>query len=158
MASFRRAVEWVIAHEIADDTGWTRDPDDPGRSTRWGISSAANPDVDLEQLTREHAVELYRDRYWRRIRGDELPEALGLALLDYAVLQGARTAVRALQAVLRVEADGRLGPLTLAAVDAQAPGPLVRRLLALRKRQILEGNPRYRAGWLSRLVDLALEV
>lgn len=158
MADFRRAVDWVIAHEIRDDTGWTRDPGDPGGATRWGISSRAHPDVDLERLQRIDAKALYRERYWLKIRGDALPEALGLPLLDYSVLQGAPTAIRALQGILGVEPDGKLGRVTLAAIDARPPRPLAREIVAVRKRQLLAGPERYRVGWLSRLVDLALEL
>lgn len=155
MASFERAVAWVLEHEGAE----TDDPDDPGGRTRFGLSQRAHPTLNIAALTREQAVQVYRLRYWRKIRGGALPEALGLALMDYAVLQGTPTAVRALQGILGVPVDGVLGPRTLAAIDARPPGPLVRELLAVRKRALLEnGNRKYLAGWLSRLVDLALAV
>ncbi len=155
MASFERAVAFVLAHEGAD----TDDPQDPGGLTRFGLSARAHPDLDIARLTREQAVAAYRERYWDRFRGDALPEALGLALLDFAVLQGLPTAVRALQGILGVYPDGKVGPVTLVAIDLRPPGPLTRELLAVRKRQLLaNGNPRYLSGWLSRLVDLALEV
>ncbi len=145
----------MLSHEGAE----TADPADPGGRTRWGLSSRAHPDLDLDTLTREQAIGVYRERYWRKFRGDALPEALGLAMLDFAALQGCPTAIRALQGILGVDPDGKVGPRTLAAIDARAPGALVRELLALRKRQLLAiGNPRFLAGWLSRLVDLALEV
>lgn len=159
MASFARAVAFVIEHEIHDATGWTPlDLDDLGGRTRWGLSARANPDVDLAILNRLGAEAIYRERYWRPLRGDALPEALGLAMLDYAVLQGLPTAVRALQGILGTKPDGKLGLLTLAAIDARPPGPLVREVLAVRKRALLAGDAKYRVGWLSRLVDLALEV
>jgi len=155
VASFERAVEFVLDHEGAE----TNDPADLGGRTRFGFSQRAWPHLDLDRLTRADAIELYRSQFWDRIRGDALPEALGLAMLDFAVLQGLPTAVRALQGLLGVHPDGKVGPLTLAAIDARAPGPLVRELLALRKRQLLAiGDRRFLAGWLSRLVDLALEV
>lgn len=154
MASFERAVSFILSHEGAE----TDDPDDEGGPTRFGLSQRANPDLDIAALTREQAIEVYRARYWSKIRGDALPEALGLAMLDYSVLQGTPTAVRSLQAILGVHVDGKLGPQTLYAIDALPPGPLVRRLLAARKDALVRGDPKYRAGWLARLVDLALEV
>lgn len=153
MDSFARAVAFVLEHEGE----WSEDPG--GGKTRWGISSRWHPDIDLDTLNRTGAEAIYRDLYWRRFSGDALPELLGLAMLDYSVLQGLPTAVRSLQCILGVEPDGVVGKLTLAAIDARPPGPLVRQLLAARKRQLL-GIPgdKYRAGWLARLVDLALAI
>jgi len=152
VASFERAVAFVLIHEGE----WSEDP--AGGKTRFGLSSKAHPDLNLAALTREQAIEVYRARYWSKIRGDALPEALGLAMLDYAVLQGTPTAVRALQAILGVPVDGRLGPQTLYAIDARPPGPLTREVLAARKLQLMTGDPKYRLGWIARLLDLALEV
>jgi lysozyme family protein len=155
MADFKRAVEFVLLHEGE----WASDPRDPGKRTRWGISSRWNPDIDLDALTRERAVEVYRERYWAPLRGEQLPEALGLLLLDWSVLQGVGPAIKALQSTLGVEADGIIGPKTLAAVDAQAPRPLARRLLAVRKTALLQiGNRAFVLGWICRLLDLALEI
>lgn len=155
MADFERAVAFILSHEGVE----TDDPQDPGLRTKFGLSQRAWPHLDLDTLTREQAIGIYRLQYWDRFRGDALPEALGLAMLDYAVLQGLPTATRALQGILGVHPDGKIGPRTLAAIDARPPGPLVRELLAVRKRQLVaNGSRRYLAGWLSRLVDLALEV
>lgn len=157
---FQRAVDFVIDHEIRDDTGWTPfDPDDRGGRTRWGIASRWHPSVNLDTLTREGAEEIYRRKYWDPLKGDRLSEPLGFVLFDWAVPHGVPTVVRALQGVLGVHVDGRLGKDTLAAIGSRAPGPLVRQLLATRKRAIQQiHSGKYEAGWLARLVDVALEV
>ena len=58
--------------------GWADDSGDRGGRTRWGVSSAAHPDIDLAALeTFEDAVRLvYIPEYWRPIHGDQLPEPL----------------------------------------------------------------------------------
>jgi len=158
MADFQRAVDFVIEHEIRDDSGWTpHDPDDPGGRTRWGVASRWHPNVDLDSLTRSGAEDFYRREFWVPLRGDDLPEPLGLVMLDWAVPHGVRTATRALQGVLGVYADGRIGQQTLAAVRARDPKSLARQLIATRKRAIQQiHSGKYEAGWLARLVDVAL--
>lgn len=54
-------------------------PDGKGRA-RWGINTAANPDVDIDNMTEDDAKNLYRDRYWSQIEGHDLtPEAQAVA-------------------------------------------------------------------------------
>jgi len=45
----------------------TRDPGDPGGTTKWGISQKAYPDLDIEQLTEEQAKEIYKRDYWDEV-------------------------------------------------------------------------------------------
>ncbi len=45
---------------------------DPGGTTKWGISQAANPDLNIAELTREQAMEVYDRRYWSPRRLGEL--------------------------------------------------------------------------------------
>lgn len=90
---------------------------DSGGATRWGISHNANPDIDIESLTRDQAVRLYYDRYWRPSRADELPEPLALSYFAAVVNIGFDPAVRCLQRALgTVTVDGILGPRTLTAI------------------------------------------
>jgi lysozyme family protein len=111
---FRACVRRVI-DDMEDD------PSDPGRlthdgggPTRYGISGNGNPDLDIVNLTRERAVQRYHERYWAPIRADELPYEIALVLFDFYV-QNQAAAVVELQKVLRVEADGVVGPDTIAA-------------------------------------------
>lgn len=56
--------------------------------TNFGINSAANPDIDVRNLTPERATQIYRERYWNPIGGDTLPPALAHVAFDAAVNQG----------------------------------------------------------------------
>jgi lysozyme family protein len=42
----------------------SNDPDDKGGPTKYGIASVFNPDIKLQDLTREGAKQIYLDRYW----------------------------------------------------------------------------------------------
>lgn len=160
--SFERCVEWTLAKEGGD----AHHPADRGKATRFGISSAAHPDVDLATLTREGAIALYRERYWAKIQGDALPWPLCLVIFDHAVHAGVLAAVRALQRRLgfsHEDMDGVLGPQTLRAARDCPQSSLVRCLLHDRMRALVhQGSTHsqrvFLPGWTARVLDLALEV
>ena len=113
---FDKAIQIVLAHE----GGYVNNPADHGGETNFGISSHHNPGVDIANLTREGAIEIYWDSYWDGRGYDLLPEAIAIKVFDLAVNMGARQAVVCLQRALRacaitVEIDGVLGPKTTAA-------------------------------------------
>ena len=122
MTDQARAVAFVLRWEGE----WSDDPADPGHQTRWGISQASHPGLDLTTLSREAAVAIYEHDYWRGARCDQIPWPLSLALFDGAVQHGPAHAVRMLQAALHVTADGLVGPATIAAARmapaASCPG------------------------------------
>lgn len=86
-------------------------------------------------------------------------DALAENLLDFAIHSGEGTALRALQRLLGLSADGLVGPKTRQAVDSANRLTLAQRLLAYRLRLMgkllaLEKNARYRQGWLNRISGL----
>lgn len=88
MSNFDRVMDFVLKWE----GGLSVDPNDPGGTTKYGISQRANPDVDVPNLTVEEAKEIYRERYWDRIGGDSLDYGTALSLMDFAVHSGVGTA------------------------------------------------------------------
>ncbi len=146
---------------VAEREGeWGNTPNDRGGRTRWGISSKAFPNVNLDELTLEGAKELYRTEFWEPLRAGELPPAAGLVLLDWAIHSGAPRVARKLQIAVGAAPDGRIGPKTLARARAYAPKELVERLLLLRVDYILDicaADPTQPLqGWLNRVVLLAV--
>lgn len=155
----------ALAFVLAEEGGFQADPDDPGnwtqgavgagelRGTKWGISAAAFPHLDIPALTEPEAAAIYRTHYWRPLGADALPAPLALLLFDAAVMTGCAEAVRRLQEALGVEADGILGPLTRAAIGRAPLSPLIARFQAERLAG-LEALPtwgRFGAGWRLRL-------
>lgn len=118
MADFTRAINFVLRHE----GGYVNDPNDPGGETNFGISKRAHPEVDIANLTATKAAEIYKRDYWKRVRGDDLPDCTALALLDWTVHSGDH-AVRAAQTRVGTLRDGILGPVTLAAIQAMTDTP-----------------------------------
>lgn len=154
MTNFERAVEIILRYE----GGEVNDPNDPGGHTKYGISKAAFPTVDIPRLTRADAKGLYRQHYWQACRCDEMPGAVALLTFDAAVNMGTRTAGILLQRALGVSPDGIIGPVTLSAANAADRG-LLKRVAAERATQYAHMGhlDRYWRGWFRRLFDAYAE-
>lgn len=83
MAQFGPAVELILKHEGGYTPGL---PNDPGGETNFGISKRSYPNEDIKALTRERAIEIYRQDFWRFDAVQD--QALANCLLDAAVNQG----------------------------------------------------------------------
>jgi lysozyme family protein len=128
MTVFERAFEVVVGNE----GGFTANASDPGnwtgggcgvgqcKGTKYGISAASYPTLDIAGLSLADARAIYQRDYWDRIKADELPPSLALLAFDAAVNSGPSRAVHWMQAALGVKADGVIGPETMAAVKASA--------------------------------------
>lgn len=91
--SFLDAVAFVLSKE----GGFANHPSDRGGVTNYGISSRANPDVNVRNLTPEQATQIYKQRYWDAIGADNLPPRTALVAFDAAVNHGPAMARSLLQ-------------------------------------------------------------
>lgn len=105
---------------------------DPGGETKFGISKRAYPNVNIKDLTRQQAIELYRKDYWNDIQGDSLPPAVAYAMLDAAINSGETRAIMWLQRAAGVAEDGKYGPVSKAAVAVANPADLMLKIMAYR--------------------------
>lgn len=152
---FLVAVEKVLQLE----GGYVHDPADPGGETKYGISKRTYPDVDIEGLTREDAVEIYYRDWWEKygygkIQDDRIAEKV----FDLAVNMGPRKAHGFLQVAVilsggfNIHSDGVLGPKTVAAVN-EHPNPkyllAMLRLLAIKYYVSLK-KLKFLSGWIIR--------
>jgi lysozyme family protein len=126
---FPRIFAIVVGHEgealdlTREDRGnWTGGVVGRGelRGSKFGLSAASYPNVDIAALTLESACAIARRDFWEKMRGAALPPALALLVFDAAYNNGLSRAVRWLQAAVGVNADGVIGPATLAAVASRA--------------------------------------
>lgn len=100
----------VLGHE----GGYVNDPNDPGGETQWGISKRSYPHINIKELTRDGAKEIYRRDFWDRLGADGLPDGVAFQLFDFAVNSGIGTAIRYLQRAIGVADDGYWGPISKA--------------------------------------------
>ena len=107
------AINFVLEQE----GGYVNNPFDKGKETKYGISKKAYPNEDIKNLTLDRAKEIYYRDYWTRCKCDNLPDALSVAVFDFAVNSGVKTAIKKLQIALGVKADGIIGNQTLGACN-----------------------------------------
>ncbi len=156
----------AFADVVGVEGGYTNDSRDPGnwtggkvgagvlRGTKYGISAASFPTLDIASLTLDQAKAIYHPKYWVPIAGDSLPPPVALVLFDCAVNQGLGAASIILQAALGVAQDGAIGPVTVAAAAryANAPTPQVIEICARRALRYAAGDvATYGLGWFRRL-------
>lgn len=129
-------IDDLIDAVIDREGGYTDHPADRGGATRWGVTEArARADGyrgDMRHFTRAEAASIYRRLYWFAPAFDRVAArapAIAAELFDTGVNMGPAVAVgflqRALNALNRgatdfpdLATDGRVGPVTLAALDA----------------------------------------
>lgn len=87
------------------------------RGTNCGISAAQYPTLDIENLTQDEIVNLYREGYWKKHYSEIDSQPIANKLFDLGVLSGVGTAVKLLQEMVSVTVDGGFGPNTLLAVN-----------------------------------------
>lgn len=155
----------ALGHVLKFEGGYSDHPVDPGGATKFGITHAVLgvhrgrqvSKADVRALTKAEAAEIYRSRYWRAAACDALPAGLDLAVFDCAVNQGVSRATRFLQKAAAVGVDGRIGPLTLAAISARSAEDLLIEFMARRMQSygLLQRLFRtFGLGWSRRLLAI----
>lgn len=110
---FDKAINFTLEQE----GGYVNNCHDKGGETNFGICKKSYPDVDICNLTIEQAKEIYKRDYWNRCKCDFIPDALSVAVFDFAVNSGTKRAIKYLQMCLGVKADGIIGNQTIGACN-----------------------------------------
>jgi len=118
-------IEALITDVIVREGGFVNHQADRGGPTNWGITQGTLAGwrkrpvsvADVQALSKDEARDIYRANYFRGLEGVTDPGVLNL-LFDYSVNSGPGRAVKALQTVLGVTADGAFGPKSVAALAA----------------------------------------
>ncbi len=154
----------ALAHVLKSEGGYVDHPKDPGGATNMGVTFAVLREwrkapitkADVRNLTLKEAGEIYAARYWRPAGGDALPPGGDLSVFDFAVNSGVGRASKYAQQVAGVEADGRIGPVTIAAVKAMTPRAFIKALCAKRLGfvQSLKIWSTFGKGWSRRIAGV----
>jgi lysozyme family protein len=144
------SIEAIIEGVISREGGFVDHPADRGGPTNFGITQASwsayigRPATveDMRRITRDQARVFYRREYVIKPRFHEILDAhLRELVVDAGVHHGQRHAAKWLQAAasdesrgIRLAQDGRVGALTLAAVNGADPLELYLWLVAYRVR------------------------
>lgn len=158
--NFDECLALVLKHE----GGWNDHPKDPGGETNMGVTKRTWEEWigkrvepgSLKSLTVADVAPLYKEKYWDRVKGDDLPDGVDYAVFDFAVNSGVGRATRVLQQAVGVTPDGIIGPKTLAAVNAMPPRDLVDEICDKRL-AFLQGLftwPTFGRGWSRRVAEV----
>jgi lysozyme family protein len=179
-----KTVDQIIDETIGKEGGYSDHPADRGGPTRWGITQqvarAFGYEGGVAVLPRAMAVQIYRARYWSAPGFDRIAavsQPIAVKLFDMGVNMGPAVAATFLQRLLNglnreggdyadIAADGRIGPMTIAALKAllakRGAGAVtvvltgLNGLQAARYVELAEGRPANEAflyGWLANRID-----
>lgn len=154
-STFDRAFDLLIGHE----GGYSNHVADPGGETKFGISKRSYPSLDIRNLTASDAKAIYYRDFWTRAFCNEMQPMLAVIVFDSAVNNGIGSAARFLQRALDVADDGKIGPVTLAALKAADQFAVAEafqreRINMMRK---LTTWPTFGGGWSVRLATLPVQ-
>ena len=154
--NFEQCMGWLLEHE----GGYVNHPSDPGGETNLGVTRAVYEqdagrqvmDGEMEGLTHDDVYPIYKENYWDRVRGDDLPSGVDWAVFDWGVNSGTSRAAKALQRVVGVEQDGGIGPMTLQAVSSVESAGIIDQLHYMREGfyRSLSTFDTFGRGWLRR--------
>ncbi|HUU59324.1 MAG TPA: glycosyl hydrolase 108 family protein [Phycisphaerae bacterium] len=138
--TFDEAFDRLLGHE----GGLSLDPKDSGnwtggvigegelRGSKYGISAASFPELDIANVTPAQAKAIFRTKFWDKVQGDKLVDGVAWQLSDTAYHSGPDRAIRLFQRALGVADDGRFGKVSRAAADAMSETDQIMLVLAER--------------------------
>ena len=168
MANFDNAFKIILKHEggfqkmPGDKGNWTGGKVGAGvlKGTKYGISAAQFPDLDIENLTIEDAEAIYKKEYWFYDGVDYQDIANKMA--DLGVLFGPAPVIAVMQTTLQSTDEsqpvtGTFGPVTQGHVNEVDQGSLMRMFTAnmvTHAFNVVTHNPgerQYLKGWVDRI-------
>lgn len=158
--NFEQCLALVLKHE----GNFVNHPKDPGGMTNLGVTKKVweewvkHPvdEATMRALGPADVGPLYKDRYWNRVRGDDLPSGVDYAVFDLAVNSGVGRASKILQAALGLPTDGIVGPKTIEAAQAANARELATNICE-RRQDFLQSLPTFDTfgrGWTRRVSEV----
>jgi lysozyme family protein len=128
---------------------------DKGGLTKYGISQKAYPNLDIKNLTKKQAEAIYKKDYYDKCRIDDIKEELlALHVFDMAVNAGNSRAIKMLQRLLVISADGVIGNDTITHANSALFGAAFIQARNVYYKQIATGrNTVFLKGWLNRVIN-----
>src|SRR5437764_3705380 len=153
-----------IRRVLASEGGYVNHPSDPGGPTNFGITIAdyrryMKPDAtaaDVQAMKVEDAKAIYREKYWRAMRCDDLPAGVDYCVFDYAVNSGTGRAPKVLQRILGIGVAGHMDDATAVAARMREARALIQSICDERLRflQGLKTWPVFGKGWNKRVGEV----
>ena len=169
-------VELLVPHILKWEGGWVNDPDDLGGATNKGVTFKTykayckrkgypQPTSErLKNVSDEQFTDILKTMYWDVCKADQIEsQSVANSLVDWAWNSGNTTAIKEVQKILGVKADGIVGSITLSAINSQSPLPLFGKIHQARIAYIERicksrpANEKFRNGWFNRINSLIYE-
>ena len=157
MANFDFAFNKLLKFE----GGYVDDKDDKGGETKYGISKNAYQNIDIENLTRQDAMKIYKRDYWDKIKGEQIKnQRVAEYLFDMAVNMGVGSASKIVQEIVGVKVDGIVGRKTLNAINSYNPDMLIAEMRLKRIQRYIniveskKTNKKFLLGWIKRALKV----
>lgn len=152
---------------IGVEGGFQNDPNDSGNwtggkvgvgsnnGTKYGVSAASYPNVNIAALTLDQAKAIYRAAYWDPLELDQLDAGLAFQCFDASVNCGVGTAARWMQRAAGVTQDGSIGAKSIGALRGAEPWRMACRVDAYRLLSNAQAGAwsTYGKGWSTRLAN-----
>lgn len=170
--NFEQVMDWVLEHE----GGFDDDPVDPGGPTKYGITIfdiATREGVSHTKLKRGNATwnqlrevvraltlpeakEIYRTKYWNVCRADELSSGVDYCVVDFGINSGTSRSIKYLQKIVGVVDDGKLGPISMGAINKVDPTYVINQMSSRREAFVRQIGTfkRFGKGWLRRIAEV----
>lgn len=155
-SNFQSSLRLVLQSEGGNDD----DPSDHGGRTSRGITQREYsawrkeknlPEFDVWKAPQSDIDTIYHDEYWNPLC-DSLPAGVDYAVFNNNVLDGPVRSTILLQEALGVTADGRVGPITRAAIKSADAKSLIARLSSASSAFYRSlHQPKFTKGWLNRV-------
>ncbi len=163
MADYDNTFLLAMVRVFRNEGGYVNDPDDAGKETKYGISKAVYPNLDIKNLTQDQARDIYYRDWWCHFHYDQFTNSdLAVKVFDTAVNLGGARANKILQRCLNsngfpnMKDDGDLGPVSIQAINV-CDGPTIlsvyRQAQANYYRAVVAAHPKdqkFLDGWLAR--------
>lgn len=162
MAKAEILVPIILKHE----GGFVNDKDDSGGATMKGVTLKTYREfygmnktvADLKAITNHEWTEIFKVGYWDPLKGDEINnQSIANLLVDFGYNSGTATAAKKIQSILGVTADGKIGPMTIAALNFSQQEITFSKLKQARidfYEAIIRNKPsqeKFRKGWMNRV-------
>jgi lysozyme family protein len=155
----------ALNHVLQSEGLWSDNPADPGGATMKGITLATYRSVkgnshitkeDLRNISDQEVADIYKQNYWDKVKGDDLPSGVDYAVFDASVNMGVGRASKLIQTAVGVPADGVIGNQTLQAIKNANPVDLINKF-SVEKDAFYKSLPTFGTfgkGWLNRVAQV----